>query len=237
MAKPAALLVHSIGGNATNWDPVLPLLREVNAVAIDLPGHGKSTAPLLTSAEDCARHLEDMRIALGLDAIFAIGQSMGGAVVQCYARDFPQTCRGIVVAHSAASFDVSPQRLLQIETHWPTAQKEFASRQVSHHAGESLRLQAQALVAQREPVVMVNDLRLCNAFCAQAWAAQVKTPVLVIAGDEDPAYGTSRAGELQSLYPNARVEILARCGHNGVLEQPSAFAAAVDGFVSSLLRD
>lgn len=237
MARQAALLVHSIGGNATNWDPVLPLLREVDAVAIDLPGHGKSTAPLLTSAEDCARHLEDLRIALGQDAIVAVGQSMGGAVVQCYARDYPQTCLGIVVAHSAASFNVAPERLRQIEEDWPTAQKEFALRQVSRHAGVALRLQSQALVAQRDPAVMLADLRLCNAFTAHAWAAHVQTPVLVIAGDEDPAYGTSRAGELQSLYPNARVEIIERCGHNAVLEQPEAFAAIVDEFVSSLLRD
>ena len=31
MAKPAALLVHSIGGNATNWDPVLAELRDLFA--------------------------------------------------------------------------------------------------------------------------------------------------------------------------------------------------------------
>ncbi len=229
--RPMALLVHGIGGRAEVWNPVLPLFQAVNAIAIDLPGHGKSPGPLLPTAPAGARCLDAVRIALGLDSVFAVGQSLGGAVVQCFACDFPASSRGIVIANSAADFSVGEERLRQIEADWPAAARDFAARQLSSAAAPALKQQAQQMVSWREPAVLVHDLGLCNAFSARAWAATIRTPVLILTGDEDPTTGVERARDLHALYPHADLCVLERCGHNAALEQPERFAAAVDAFV------
>lgn len=232
--RPVALLVHGIGGRAEVWNPVLPLFQAVNAVAIDLPGHGKSPGPLPPTAQAAARCLDAVRIALGLDSVVAIGQSLGGAVVQCFARDFPAACQGIVIANSAADFSIGEERLRQIEADWPAAARDFAARQLSSAATPALQQQAQRMVLWRDPAVLVHDLRLCNAFSARPWAAAIGKPVLILTGDEDPTTGVARARELHALYPHADLCVLERCGHNAALEQPQRFAAAVDGFIGKL---
>lgn len=231
-ALPAALLVHGVGARAEVWEPMLPLLRNVQAIAIDLPGHGESTGPLL-SIHEAAQCLDDVRIVLGMHAVIAIGQSLGGAVVQRYARDFAPACRGIVIAHSAAHFAIAEERIRQVLDDWPAAAREFAARQVSSRANEVLKQEALRLVSLRDPAVLAHDLRACNAFDARPWAAGVHAPVLVVAGDEDAAYGPRRARELQSLYAGSQVVVLPSCAHNAVLEQPAAFAAVIDAFVLS----
>ncbi len=232
--RPVALLVHGIGARAEVWNPVLPLFQAANAIAIDLPGHGKSPGPLLPTAQATARCLDAVRIALGLDAVVAVGQSLGGAVVQCFARDFPAACQGIVIANSAADFSVGEERLRQIEADWPAAARDFAARQLSGAAAPALQEQALQMVQWRDPAVLVHDLRLCNAFSARAWAAEIGTPVLILTGGEDATTGVARARELHALYPHADLCVLERCGHNAALERPERFAAAVDAFVRRL---
>lgn len=226
-----ALLVHGVGATADSWKPVLPLLRSVRAFAIDLPGHGASTWELLADASAYAACLDEVRTGLGFDRVFAIGQSLGGAVVQCFARDFAPACRGIVIAHSAAHFSIAEERIVQVTENWPQAVESFAARQVSRGAGEALREEARRWVASRDPAVLAHDLRTCNAFDARPWASTARAPVLVIAGDEDAGYGPDQARELQSLYAGSQLAVLPSCGHNGVLERPAAFAAAIDRFV------
>lgn len=231
---PPALLVHGIGGFAEVWAPVIDVFRDLQPVAVDLPGHGGSSGPLLASAEAYAECLDEVRIALEMESVVVMGQSLGGAVAQAYARRFPATCSGMVIASSAASFAIAPERLQQITDDWPAAAAGFAQRQLSADAGPAMRLEARRLVALRSPAVLAHDLRTCLAFSSHAWAAEVKVPVLLLTGDADATAGPERARELQGLYRQAKLVILDHCGHNAVLQQPHAFAQAVDAFVRAL---
>ncbi|MEM3594324.1 MAG: alpha/beta fold hydrolase, partial [Candidatus Jordarchaeaceae archaeon] len=43
---PALVLIHGMGGDSTEWAPLIPeLSREVRCIAVDLRGHGKSEKP------------------------------------------------------------------------------------------------------------------------------------------------------------------------------------------------
>jgi pimeloyl-ACP methyl ester carboxylesterase len=50
-ASPTFILVHGGWHGAWCWNKVLPLLKEkgVNAIAIDLPGHGEDKTPVAFS--------------------------------------------------------------------------------------------------------------------------------------------------------------------------------------------
>src|SRR3954465_14396889 len=42
---PTVVLLHGLGGSTAWWDPVLPALRDLHVVRVDLLGHGGSAKP------------------------------------------------------------------------------------------------------------------------------------------------------------------------------------------------
>lgn len=97
------VLVHGAWHGAWCWDKVVPLLDAagIPSIAIDLPGHGASTAPLADLDGDAAA----LRSVLSdLDAAVVCGHSYGGAVITVGAAGAP------CVQHLAyiAAFPLAP---------------------------------------------------------------------------------------------------------------------------------
>jgi 3-oxoadipate enol-lactonase len=78
-------------------------------IALDARGHGRGTRPmedftLKACAEDAAalvRHLD-------CGPVVAVGYSMGGAIAQILALEFPELLRGVVLCATSAEFRTSP---------------------------------------------------------------------------------------------------------------------------------
>src|SRR5215203_6041551 len=79
---PAVLLLHGLGGGASNWAMVAPqLVRDYRVVVPDLPGHGGST-PLAAPPETLdpfADRVAQLLEQQGARAL-AVGHSLGGVV-------------------------------------------------------------------------------------------------------------------------------------------------------------
>ncbi len=80
--QPATVvLVHGAWHGAWCFDRVVPLLRDagIEAVAVDLPGHGDDPGPLGEYADDVARVVSTLDAVDG-DAVL-LGHSYGGSVI------------------------------------------------------------------------------------------------------------------------------------------------------------
>ena len=80
---PPLLLVHGIGASLHAWRFVLrPLSKAHRAIALDLPGFGKSDAPADSdfSLDAQSRRAFKVLDALGIDQAGLVGSSMGGAI-------------------------------------------------------------------------------------------------------------------------------------------------------------
>ena len=77
---PAVVLLHGASESAAIWAPLLPELRGVRLLAVDLPGHGLSD-PVAFRRGQVREHaralIEDILDALGLDEVPVIGHSLG----------------------------------------------------------------------------------------------------------------------------------------------------------------
>lgn len=109
-AEPA-LLVHGLGGSATNWTDLAGQLRSHLAVeAIDLPGFGRSgPAPdrdysLRAHARTVVAYLQQARRG----PVHLVGNSMGGAVSIQVARQRPDLVRSLTLVSPAVP-DVRPR--------------------------------------------------------------------------------------------------------------------------------
>ena len=79
---PPVVLVHGLGGAATNWTELAPLLARRRRVLVpDLPGHGRSE-PLrrLQDLGSLADHVADLAEAEDVLPAAVVGNSMGGVV-------------------------------------------------------------------------------------------------------------------------------------------------------------
>lgn len=98
------LLVHGLGGSATNWlDVMAPLARAGPVVAVDLPGFGRTAPPDPRAARlrPQARFLQRLLDALGWDHAVVHGNSMGGLLGVLLAADRPDRVARLVLTSPA----------------------------------------------------------------------------------------------------------------------------------------
>ena len=78
---PPLLLLHGLGSSLRIWDPVRPLLEaRMDVIALDLPGHGGSPAPLpqASSPRALALAVAAFLDQLGIQTAHLAGSSLGG---------------------------------------------------------------------------------------------------------------------------------------------------------------
>jgi pimeloyl-ACP methyl ester carboxylesterase len=78
---PAVVLLHGVSESAAIWAPLFTELRDIQLLAVDLPGHGLSDPVAYRRGqvrEHTRRLLDDIFDALGLDQVPVIGHSLGG---------------------------------------------------------------------------------------------------------------------------------------------------------------
>jgi pimeloyl-ACP methyl ester carboxylesterase len=101
------VLVHGMGGCWAHWSQTLPLLaRHGRALALDLPGFGRSQMP---PAPISLELLADTAAALarraGIEKVVLVGHSMGGPIALRFAQRHPHLAHALILlAGAIASF-------------------------------------------------------------------------------------------------------------------------------------
>ena len=98
------LLVHGLGGSATNWLEVLrPLSRVGPVLAPDLPGFGRTEPPARRAprVEANTRFLRALLDAVGWDRAVVVGNSMGGTMAVLLAAREPDRAERLVLVAPA----------------------------------------------------------------------------------------------------------------------------------------
>lgn len=117
---PTQLLLHGLGGAATNWIEVMARFAEHGpVVAPDLPGFGRTPPPRqgASRAPTNARFVRAFAAELGLDRVVLHGNSMGGLIGVMLAELEPQLVERLVLVDPALpaplkdSAAITPQTL------------------------------------------------------------------------------------------------------------------------------
>ncbi|WP_327243302.1 alpha/beta fold hydrolase [Streptomyces sp. NBC_01320] len=242
---PTVVLLHGLGGSTAWWDPVLPALRDLHAVRVDLLGHGGSAKPAdgYGIAEQ-ARRVGAVLDQLGVRRATVVGHSTGGAV----ATSLAEQRRDLVAA--IALIDTGP-RLDAFRG------DSFAGRLLTTPVvGELLwRLRTEGTIRDalstaftrevRIPDQMITDIRgmTYHSLTAtdEASTAYLKEqpipdrlaglglPTLVIFGSQDRRWQPSSAQDYRRV-PHARIEILDGVGHTPMFEDPDTTGALLHSF-------
>ena len=240
--RPTVLFVHGAGMDHSVW----PLqarhfaYRGWNALAPDLPGHGRSGGELCRSIGALADWLWELIEALELDRVTLVGHSMGALIgLETAARDRRRIAR-LALLGAAPRMPVHPALLEAAARPEPRAAELIcdwgfgpAGHFGGHKAPGSWMLgHAMRLLTRAAGPVLQADLAACDAYQdGLAAAAKLRCPTLVIAGEFDRMVPARQAAKLAEAIKGARFVALPACGHMMTVEQPDATLDALLEFV------
>ena len=221
----AAVCLHGSGADSIVWSAQLSRLRRKYVViAPDLPGHGRSAGATLECAADYAAWLQEFARALELKRFFLMGHSFGGAVVQEFARMFPEQAAALALIGTGTRFRFS-------ETY-----REFFDKGLDPEdpaaAGqlpEQFR-EAFLFLKNNGSAALHADLMSAAQFDSREWIGTVTAPALVVRGENDYVTPPDMPAELATMLPNAELATIEGAGHVVMLEARDAFNDSVTAF-------
>lgn len=249
-AGSPVLLIHGIASSLSTWREVfLPLAREHDVVALDLPGFGGSEIPKNLSAESYPGVVTGLMDRLQIPRAAVVGHSMGGAVaLQLAASSGERVTRLALV--DAAGLDLGPggQPFLIRAAGWPAVEWTLAHlplRRVLVRAGleqvfyDERRVTEERVEEYFAPLArpgtaaaLASLVRSADRLApiVPALVPRIRAPTLVLWGREDGWIPVAHAQRFVDLIPGARSVILDHCGHIPQEERPEEVAPVLGQF-------
>jgi 2-succinyl-6-hydroxy-2,4-cyclohexadiene-1-carboxylate synthase len=250
------VLLHGFSGSAAGWGDLLDTLAGygLRIIALDLPGHGRSSAPPDARRYAFARCQQDILAALQALGVSAgrallLGYSLGGRIALYTA--FSGFFRALIL-ESASPGLADPlereQRRLSDEALAASIEREGVAPFIARWENLPLFNSQRALPRSRREelhrqrlrnsaVGLAQSLRGAGAGVQPSLRARLPClhiPVLLIAGELDAKF-TATARDMALALPQAQVQIVPAAGHNTHLEQPHEFLALLRNFSSAQL--
>ncbi len=235
---PAIVFLHGAGFDHSVW---MQLARSFahhrfGVLAPDLPGHGRSAGPPLTSVGALADWTAALIEAAGARTARLIGHSMGSLIALETATRHPDKVTGLGLIAIAAPMRVSDDLLNAAKANdhgavdmiaiWGYGQR--ATLGGSETPGLWMLGGAERTLEHAAPGVIFADLAACNAYAdALAAAAKVMVPTTMILGSRDLMTPLKSGKALAAAIPNCRLTVLDGAGHMLMSEHPDEVLAAL----------
>jgi pimeloyl-ACP methyl ester carboxylesterase len=249
-ALPTAVFIHGAQHDHSVWALQSRYFAHhgFNALALDLPGHGRSLGPAITSIGALAGWLAALLDAIGIDAAFIAGHSMGSLIALEFAGRYPARASRLALLGTAAPMPVSDALLdaalnreseaIALVNRWShsTICARPAAPGVWLH-GMNQRLM-ERMAANGEAKLFHTDFTACNQYAdGLTRAAQVRCPVRLVLGKKDamtPARATRALADALRAAGAAVDTVMIDAGHALMSEQPDATLDALFAFAAPL---
>lgn len=244
VGAPWLVLSHSLACSVRMWDPQIAALKpDYRILAFDTRGHGASEAPkgaytLELLADDLFFLLKELKIGKA----HYCGLSMGGMIGQTFALKYPGVFQSLTLADTTSRYPAEAAAL------WAERIRTAESKGMEPLAQPTLERWFTAPFREKNPSVVgaVRELIVATPVagyigCSHAIPKinltarlkEIKCPILVIVGDQDPGTPPAMAQEIHDNAPGSKLVVLPQAAHLANLEQPEGFTRALRGFLGS----
>ncbi len=237
---PPVFFLHGFLGSADEWQPVVDLMGDVNAAAIDLPGHGKSsTCDERFYSLDGMIELLDLVVDRQGGRVDLVGYSMGGRIALLYAIKRPERVRKLVLESASPGIeneddrrrriDLDKSRSMQLRQNGLVSFLRDWYRQPLFASMEDHPGLVKELVEKRSRADAVTISRALTAFSPgrmpACWARlkDLEPKTVFVAGSLDTRY-VEIGREAERLDRDFILHIEDGAGHNVHLEKTARFA-------------
>ena len=236
-AAATVLFVHGWSCDQTVWSDVAPQLaaRNVRAITVDLPGHGKSDKPRIAYSMDLyARALDAVLRDARVEKALLVGHSNGTPVIRQFYRLFPAKVSALVIIDGklrpladAATLErfIAPLR----GENYPQAAGAIIDSMVKPIADEKLRQRIKKMMLETPQHAAVSEFEATTI--PDLWTPDpINVPVLMILA-KSPMWNAEYEQFARSLAPQLEYDVWASVSHFLMMEKPREFNDAVLAFM------
>lgn len=258
--KPAILFLHGWPQNWTEFEAIMiPLSENYHVVAIDLPGIGDSTTPLISNDKrNIAKYVRGVVKELNLIEPTLVGHDVGGQIVYAYLHAFPgELARAVIMNVAIPGIDPwsevkrnpyiwhfafhaipdLPEKLISgnLSDYFAYFYDAIAAKpgSISEYA------RAKYVEAYTRPEALKTGLEWYRSFPQDEkdnmnFKDSISTPVLYLRGDREHAILENYLrGLRESGLHKVTGRIISNCGHWAPEEQPDEVVSVLQEFMAS----
>jgi len=241
--------LHGSPGQISNWKYLLDYFKEYyRTIAYDLRGYGMSSKPREVSLEDYLRDQEALMEKLGVrdeDAVL-IGHSFGGLIAQEYAAR--RRVRAVILIGSLVK--LKPDMIDWIVWNLPSIfwrklfftenaftrklyRKMFFSIETPDKVYEEFMRDNKEYM-ETLPTHVFRYLKYFKDYDASKTVTKIKSPTLIIVGEEDQVTPIEQSKILNRLIKNSVLKVIPKAGHLVLYEKPKMLAEEIHKFIKNL---
>jgi pimeloyl-ACP methyl ester carboxylesterase len=233
--KPAVLLLHGLGADASSWTLQIPALSQAGfrPLAPDAPGFGGSPyAGGGWTIRRVAAQMAGLLEHLGTGPADVVGLSMGGVIAQQLALDFPQLTKKLVLVSTFCvlrpenlnGWAYFIRRAAAVMFLGLQAQAQVVARRLfPNPQDEQLRSMYLAVICRADPRAYRKAMLALGTFDSRKRLGQIKAPTLVITGTNDTTVSPARQKLLVESIPGACQVLIPQAGHAVSIDQAERF--------------
>jgi len=234
------ILIHGFPFDRNIWRPVVPLLEgHAQLILLDLRGFGASPKTeddaytMAMHAEDIHHLMEDINI----ERAVLVGHSMGGYVALAFAHAYPAQLMGLALVASHADPDAPGRREGRLQTAAQIRERGLAPLLETMPSqltpNTAIQERVRQMIADCAPQTAIRaQLGMAQRDDAFPWLAEIRAPVLILSGEQDPFLVPERLKAMVQALPDAEWVSLPGVGHMPMLEAPQATAEALKNLIA-----
>lgn len=228
MDVPRPIFIHGSGGDHRVWS--LQTARLAGAVALDLPGHpeGDAVTDITSLAAAVGAALEEIDGPCVL-----IGHSLGGAAALELALDRPELVEGLVIIASGARLGVPDDTLARAGGDFAAERDRLIAGSFADPAAPMARRARQALDAAGAGSLQA-DYTACRTVDLRGRLGEIRVPVLIIVGDDDPFTPAWKSEELAREIPLSQMVVIPGARHMPMAEFDGTVTTLVAAYLARL---
>ncbi len=251
------VILHGLYGSSDNWLAVAKKLSAKYAVyAVDHRNHGHSPHDPSHTYRDMVNDLAEFFEEHHLAPAVLLGHSMGGKVAICFAADYPEKVKKLIVA------DIAPKNYLEMEenSQFNLHRNILLAIQELDLSSFRTRSQVEERLAEKidDPRIigfLLKNIKVDTHTKEMAWRLNAPVlyenleeivgggnrrwlddripvtsyPVIFIRGMKSPYIRNEDIPGIKEIYPDAEIIDIPDAGHWLHAEQPALFLRAVAG--------
>ena len=239
-SEKTLLLIHGLGASAERWEHVIPRFAKNYRVLVpDLIGFGLSDKPLVDYTPDyLSDFIRKFLKKLNIDSVIIIGSSLGGQIGAEFTYQNNSMVEKLVL--------ISPSGIMKHSTPALDAYVMAALYPSDSSASNAFQIMSGSKNIDKKTIKgFVRRMKLPNAKMAfmstllglkdaeiiSEKLVSIKSPTLIIWGENDPIIPIKYAQSFVSEIDDCRFVKMENCGHTPYVEAPDKFYKIVSDFL------